>query len=325
MPAYNAAPYISQAIASVRAQTVADWELVIVDDGSTDDTLSLAMQCADTDDRISVSQMDAPSGSAYQPRKAAIMLAEAEFVSPLDADDFIEPSYLEQLLEKQSMTGADIVYPTMWFEKNGSECHTPSDAALYEGAYTGRDCVWLTLDGWRINCNGGLIRKQSYIDTFEKYGSHISYSCADELLTRQLLLMAGTVAFSPAKYFYRFNPASITRRQSVKLFDFLINNIELIGLTGSNFGHESKEYLLAQRQNFHGIFDALRLLNKYDFDRSERDLARKRIMEARKRVGMDFLKPHVSPRYMALLRAGLPAARICLRTYDGLVVLFGHL
>ena len=84
MPAYNAAGFIAEAIDSVVAQTVTGWELIVVDDGSTDNTADIAARYADSDPRIRLLRMPAPSGSAYQPRKLAIEETGAEVVAPLD-------------------------------------------------------------------------------------------------------------------------------------------------------------------------------------------------------------------------------------------------
>lgn len=322
MPAYNAESFIGEAISSVQAQTVKDWELMVVDDGSADDTMSVARRYAESDARITVHSMPRPSGSAYQPRKMAILMSRSEFVSPLDADDWIEPTCLEQLLDKAAESGAELVYPTMFRGDNGAELLTPRDASLYDGVHEGKDCVRLTLDGWRINANGGLIKRKCYLDAYERFGSDISYSCADELLTRQLLFIAPKVAFSPAKYFYRPNPASITRKRSLKLFDFLINNRELLEFTKRHYGGGSEEHMLAQRQNFHGVFKALRLLNEFDFSGKDKKAAWRMIHDSRKSVDVNFIRPHVSPRYMALLAAGLPAARMALKVLDPLMSAF---
>ncbi|MCM1096370.1 MAG: glycosyltransferase, partial [Terasakiella sp.] len=52
MPAWNAAPYIGAAIDSLRAQTVADWELIVADDGSTDSTADIVAAASAADSRI---------------------------------------------------------------------------------------------------------------------------------------------------------------------------------------------------------------------------------------------------------------------------------
>lgn len=83
MPAYNVEAFIGDAVESILRQTVTGWKLTIIDDGSTDNTSSIASHIASLDSRIRFLKMERPSGSAYQPRKFAITLANSDFVSPL--------------------------------------------------------------------------------------------------------------------------------------------------------------------------------------------------------------------------------------------------
>lgn len=320
MPAYNAADYIGEAIVSLQSQTVKDWRLVVVDDASTDSTAKIVERLTKEDNRIGLIRMEKGSGSAYQPRKRAILEADTEWVAPLDADDFVEADYLEKLLAKQLTTNADAVYPVMWQKREEDDFRvTPSESFVKENSIRkGNECVELTLDGWRINCNGGLIRKKYYLKTFDKYGSDLTYSCADELLTRQLLFSLPKVAFSEARYFYRVNPESITRKKSIKLIDFLINNVSLLDFTKANFGEDSSANKLAQRQNFHGIFQAVRLLNKFEFSESDSREAMRRVRESLSKVDFKALKGQVSPRYLSLLRSGLGPTRFFIGIYDRL-------
>jgi GT2 family glycosyltransferase len=96
MPAYNAAATIAEAIASVQAQTWTDWELVIVDDGSTDSTLAMAQQVATADNRIRV-VASSHSGSLAHVRNVGIQYSQADLLAFLDSDDTYEPDTLHQL------------------------------------------------------------------------------------------------------------------------------------------------------------------------------------------------------------------------------------
>jgi len=94
IPAYNAAPYIAQAVNSVVTQTFTDWELIVVDDGSTDDTPERIAPFL-SDPRISLHRK--PNGGDSSARNFGIKLARAELIALLDADD----SWLPTKLEKQ--------------------------------------------------------------------------------------------------------------------------------------------------------------------------------------------------------------------------------
>lgn len=316
MPVYNASSYIGEAIESIQAQTEKDWRLIIVDDGSTDNSLEIAAWYADRDPRIKVMQMEEASGSAYQPRKKAILSAVTDFVAPLDADDWIEPQYLEKLIRQAEKTQADVVYPAMYVEdeEGNIEFKLPLESILGE-TFVGKDCVKFTLDAWRINCGGGLIKKSIYEKTFDEFGSEISHTCADELLSRQLLYVAPIVTFSDARYYYRYNAGSITRTPTLKIFDLLINNSLLIDFISERYEKESEEYRLIQRQNFHGLFNAMRLLNKFKFSKADRRIVRERMKECESKMDVETTRINVSPRYYALWKTGR-IARYLLKMID---------
>lgn len=94
-PFYNAATTLLPAVQSVLAQTYQNWELVLVDDGSTDGSLALAQALADP--RIRVVSDGVNRGHAHR-RNQLLGLARGEFVAWLDADDLIHSRRLEKLL-----------------------------------------------------------------------------------------------------------------------------------------------------------------------------------------------------------------------------------
>lgn len=95
IPAYKAAETLASAVESVLAQTCQDFEIVIFDDGSPDETLQVAESLASQDERIHV--MTAPNAGCSTARNCAIDKARGEFVCLLDADDAYEPQYLERM------------------------------------------------------------------------------------------------------------------------------------------------------------------------------------------------------------------------------------
>ena len=98
-PAYNAQAYIEQTIASVRAQTCARWEWIIVDDASTDRTAELVQAAAASDQRIHLVRQPRNTGLAACGRNAAMARATGEFFAFLDADDLWEPDKLQLQLD----------------------------------------------------------------------------------------------------------------------------------------------------------------------------------------------------------------------------------
>ena len=96
IPAYNVAQYIHRAISSCIRQTEADIEIIIIDDGSTDETVSVIEKYTQEDSRIVFRSKENEGVSAA--RNAGLDLATADYLLFLDADDWLEDTAVEQLL-----------------------------------------------------------------------------------------------------------------------------------------------------------------------------------------------------------------------------------
>jgi len=97
MTAFNRENYLSQAVDSVLASTYQNWELIILDDCSTDATFNLAQQLALKDNRIKAFKNDNNLGQ-FKNRNKIVEYAEGKYLKYLDSDDLIYPYGLEQLV-----------------------------------------------------------------------------------------------------------------------------------------------------------------------------------------------------------------------------------
>ena len=104
MPAYNCAKYITESIASVTAQTYTNWELLIVDDASTDNTQQVVEALAQSDSRIKYIRLEKNSGAAVA-RNTAIEKADGRYLAFLDSDDLWYPEKLKKQLEFMQENG----------------------------------------------------------------------------------------------------------------------------------------------------------------------------------------------------------------------------
>jgi GT2 family glycosyltransferase len=95
VPAFNAAPYIDETIASVVSQSLDDWELIVVDDGSTDGSADIAGEWARRDDRVRLLRQANRGVAAARNAGFAASHTAAEYLLFLDADDGLETSALE--------------------------------------------------------------------------------------------------------------------------------------------------------------------------------------------------------------------------------------
>ena len=97
-PTYNCKKYVEITIASVQAQTYSNWEMIIVDDCSTDGTFEIVEQIARRDPRIRLSRLDSNSGAGIA-RTQALEEARGRFIAYLDGDDIWYPHKLERQLD----------------------------------------------------------------------------------------------------------------------------------------------------------------------------------------------------------------------------------
>ncbi len=137
--AYNAAGTVGQAIRSVLAQTVDDFEIVVVDDGSTDATEELLSGLAAGDGRVRVTRQENAGPSAA--RNAALERARGAYLTILDSDDVLAPGYLEAVGRTlEADPGAGLVYTRAWVldEAEGGRIRRETYPASWQVRYRGK-------------------------------------------------------------------------------------------------------------------------------------------------------------------------------------------
>lgn len=123
IPAYNAAPFLGQTIASVLAQDWPNLEIIVVDDGSTDDTLAVAQAHAGPRVRVATQ----PNRGASAARNHAYALATGTYIQYLDADDLLHPQKLSAQMACLRGQPARVLSASAW----GTFLDAPTDDALH--------------------------------------------------------------------------------------------------------------------------------------------------------------------------------------------------
>ena len=126
MPAFNAAAFLPATLRSVADQTEQRYELLVVDDCSTDATAELVATAARSDPRIRLLRLARNAGPAAA-RNAGIDAARGQWVALLDADDEYHPTRLEHLLAVAAQTGADMVSDNILLRPIGQAAGLPTD------------------------------------------------------------------------------------------------------------------------------------------------------------------------------------------------------
>lgn len=109
MPTYNSEEFVTSAIDSVIRQSYASWELLIVDDASTDETMSIIQATAKRESRIKVLKRAANGGPA-KARNVAISVSRGRYVAFLDSDDFWREDKLQRQLEVFEQTRTPLAF-----------------------------------------------------------------------------------------------------------------------------------------------------------------------------------------------------------------------
>ena len=110
VPAFNAAAYLGAALDSLRAQTVRELEIIVVDDGSSDDTAAIAHRHASEDPRVRVISLEKPSGRPASARNAGIRAARGSYIALLDADDTCISTRVETQVRAMQRTGSGFAF-----------------------------------------------------------------------------------------------------------------------------------------------------------------------------------------------------------------------
>ena len=121
IPSYNHSRFLEPCLQSVRAQTLEDWEAILIDDGSSDDSVSVASRISEEEPRLRILQNKVNLGT-YGTLQRALELAKGDCVAVLNSDDFWDPSKLAiqvELLENHP--GTPYAYSLGWLAKATGE------------------------------------------------------------------------------------------------------------------------------------------------------------------------------------------------------------
>lgn len=217
VPAFNAERFLQHAVESVFAQTCQDWELILVDDGSTDTTPAMCDRMARTDGRIRV--VHKPNGGLSDARNAGLDVASGEWISFLDADDALHPDALSLMLLTAAKENADIVCGG-FHESAGAEVPVKWRPRFSAETISGEEAVrrMLYQKGPDHSAWGKIYSRRVWGKARFRRG--IWYEDLD--LFYRLFLRSERVALCPRPlYLYRKNPDSFLHRFTPGRLDVL--------------------------------------------------------------------------------------------------------
>ena len=216
---HDAARYLPECLDSLLQQTLADIQIVCVDDCSTDSSPEILRDYASRDSRIEVITLASNHGQAYA-RNQGLKIATGRYVAFLDSDDRFSPDALQQAVRVFAafpQTDCVLFNVMMWHCGDGKP--TVSYAMQPFTALTGREAFALSLD-WNIH--GIYIARKKLYDLYPYDDSCRAYS--DDNATLLHYLDSREVRLCGGIYYYRQHEGSVTHSATVRRYDHIRAN-----------------------------------------------------------------------------------------------------
>ena len=250
VPMYNAAGCIARCVKSICAQSYKSIEIILLNDGSKDGTLSVCRALAAQDHRIAL--VDKPNSGAADTRNQGLALAHGRYVQFVDSDDWLAPDFTEKLVTAAETHAADLVIAPFWmvYPKDYVEHIRPWEKALGTvlrrnpprtraygylpaGVYTGQEYARQLIEKPNTFYYGVLWNKlyRREIIAQNQLGFAPEIHWAEDLIFNMCYLEYAQVfvSISTAGYHYIQNPQSLCHTQ-IGLLDIVENKTQIFQL-----------------------------------------------------------------------------------------------
>lgn len=225
IPIYNGVSFFPRLVDTLKQQTFKNFEVLFIDDASTDDSIAVLKQLIEGDERFRIYEVP-HIGVAQKNVAFSFSKLKGEYYFYMFQDDWLSEDLFQNMYDKAMETHADSVIPDMiWaFDDDVTKGIFPPQNN-YQTELSGKDAFVLSLD-WSIHGFG--IKKT---DMFIKYWLETDSYNQDEFNERLFLLNAEKIVFCQGKfYYYQGNKNAITKKFSHFLFDWLETDNNLFQL-----------------------------------------------------------------------------------------------
>lgn len=231
VPVYNAEKSIIKCVDCIINQSFTDWELLLIDDGSKDNSLFIINRLALTDGRIKVIHQDNQGAGAA--RNKGIDSAIGDYVAFLDSDDLWNRDYLLEINEIICKDNSDVVFVDIIREKTSGKIIRQENMSSF-ATFSKNEMIRQQMTGkmpW--GCVRKVVRNSILQSNHIRLATNIKVG-EESFYSFQVLEKANVISFQPkALYHYIENDASLTAvdvpENSQKVFDFFVNQLEISG------------------------------------------------------------------------------------------------
>lgn len=235
MAAYNASKFIEDAITSAQAQTLEDFELIVVDDCSTDTTIEIVERMAASDPRIRLLRMT-ENGGPGAARHLAISNTTGEWVAIQDADDMMLPDRLEKLVGVAQEHNFDVICDNLYYvDEDSGERFGTALPVVDKGAISTISAEQFVLSnlpgetGFKLGFLKPVIRRALLVESKINYQKRLRVAEDYQFIFEILVTGARFGFYNECLYDYVIRPASLSHTYSeVQLLQIAEVNREAI-------------------------------------------------------------------------------------------------
>jgi glycosyltransferase involved in cell wall biosynthesis len=230
IPVYNVEKYIEQCIQSILSQTLQDFQIIVVNDASPDNSMAIVRYYAEHDNRFLIIENQRNMGQMWT-RREGYRQASGDFIVFCDSDDYLPQNALELLYNRIIMDGSDIVVGAFQGIRSNGNMGVIQKPRLIYG--TDRMALYKSLLHRELNSSlwGRIFNKKLFDDDYYETFENCTMG-EDGILFYQIMARVKKVtALDNIVYFYRFNPSSVSHTNSlniekrIKLSLFSVNYI----------------------------------------------------------------------------------------------------
>ncbi|MBH5317290.1 glycosyltransferase [Paenibacillus sp. GSMTC-2017] len=260
VPVYNAGDKLHRCLQSIMSQTFKDWNLLIIDDGCSDNSIAIARQYEIRDDRIQIYHQ--PNSGSIAARCKGVELSSSSYVMFVDADDWIDNLMLKRMISIAEAVDADITVCNLvkvlgkskWIRKtNRSEYFVNEKLYTGDEIFSGLIPAFLHGHSFPAQMHGKLYKRE-LLQTDGHFLSRIHFFGDDLYYNLEMFIKAKTVKVIPdGLYYYRAGGSTS------KYMSYLFKD----AVSGYRIQKEVVETYYIQNQDYHLLGIRLMLLNTF--------------------------------------------------------------
>lgn len=251
VPVYNTSAYLRRCMKSLLNQTYQNFEIILINDGSTDGSGLLCEEYAESDQRIRLIHQENAGPSAA--RNRGIELASGDYITFVDSDDFVEPNYLERLYQTAKTNDTDIAICNFnsFNEERQSFLFSITSEMFFEKVYTVQE--WL--DQENVPKNNLFLAftlttfKLFKAELFEGLVFPVGRLREDDATVYKLYLKANKIAFiNQGLYYYSQHATSLSHNSMQTDIEGMIRNAEERIVLLTAMGYDATQHLVSYQK-----------------------------------------------------------------------------